>query len=564
MHQTCQNYKNDFIIDERDQDYYKKIRVPHPTWCSRCRLIRRISFVNGWSLFWRNCDKCAKRTLSMYPPEQKITVYCQPCWWSDSWDGTEYAMSYDPSRSFFEQIEELSQKTPYVALETTYLTLKDCEYSNALAYSKNCLLATWADYCENVCFSSYLAGVKDTADSLRIKDSELLYESIGQNKGYRVFYSEECDSCTDVWFSRNCSSSSNCIGCVNMRGASYCIFNEKYSKEEYTEKVKEFRLDTREGITALSKKSADFWKKFPYREYTGNTLNLNVTGEYAYESKNAKNVYICSGVEDCANCQFITVPKAKDCMDYSGWGNGAELVYECASVGDNINDVKFSYHCFPDIVNTEYSFWCVAAKNNFGCVNLKRKQYAILNQVYTKEEYEKLREQIIEDMTKNPYKDTQGRVYGYGEFFPPAFSKFAYNTSNASKFFPKTKDEALHSGYFWNEEEFTDIKETLSGNALPQTIHEVSDQITTETITCTTCDKKYRIAPIELDLLRKMQLPLPICCPKCREQSRFKKINLPELYERTCAKCDKGITTAFAPNRSEQIYCVDCYQQSII
>ncbi len=560
---SCQNCKQTFTIEARDFDYYQKISVPAPTWCPLCRLIRRISFVNGWSLFWRNCDKCEKRTLSMYPPTQDITVYCQPCWWGDSWDGAEYAMDYDPSRPFLDQVKELSNKTPYCALETTYLTLKDCEYCNAIAYGKNCMLATWSDYCENVSFSSFLNGVKDTSDCLRMQESELCYESSGQNKSYRVFYSEECDSSTDVWFSRNLSGCINCVGCANMRGASYCIFNEKYSKEEYFEKLKEWNLDTRDGIEALKGQLQEFWDRFPYREYSGNTLNVNVTGEYTYQSKNSKEMFLSNGVEDSSYCQFITVSPARDCMDYSGWGNGAELIYESANLGDNVTNSKFSGYCFPDVMETEYSMWCIGSKYNLGCVNLKRKKYAILNKVYEKEEYETLRAQIIEDMKQNPYIDATGKQFGYGEFFPPEFSKFAYNNCNASKFFPKTRDEATAGGYFWNEEETQNVEATISGNDLPQRQSEVTDEIMQHNIACTTCDRKYRIANLELSILRKLNIPLPTRCPKCREADRFKKMNLPILRESTCANCEKPITTAFPADTSKTIFCVDCYQQAI-
>lgn len=53
-----------------------------------------------------------------------MTIYYQPCWWSDSWDGVEYAMEYNPARPFLAQLKELSEKTPYSALETEYVTLK--------------------------------------------------------------------------------------------------------------------------------------------------------------------------------------------------------------------------------------------------------------------------------------------------------------------------------------------------------------------------------------------------------------------------------------------------------
>jgi hypothetical protein len=565
MNQNCQNCRIDFVIDERDQNNYKKIDVPHPTWCPKCRFIRRTANLNGWSLFYRDCDKCNKRTLSMYPADADVTVYCQPCWWADDWDGTEYGQEYDSTRPFLDQVKEVNDKTPHVALETTYLTLKDCDYCNAIAYGKNCMLATWSDYCENVFFSSFLTSTKDTVDCLRMIDSELCYESIGQNKGYRVFHSEECDSCTDVWFSRNCYSCVNCVGCVNIRGGSYMIFNEQYSKEEYAEKLKEFRLDTYSGQMAMKEQVQEFWSKFPYRAYTGNTLNVNVTGEYVYESKNSEDMFMSSGAEDCRYCQLITVKPARDCVDYSGWGNGAELIYDSANIGDNVSKVKFSYYCFPDCVELEYCMWVVAGKNNLGCANLKRKKYAILNKVYEKEEYEALREQIISDMKKRPFIDSTGKQYFYGEFFAPEFSKFAYNTSNANKFFPKTKDEALSLGYTWQEDEEQTAVATKNVSELPETISDTAQSIVKETIQCSTCPKKFRIVDGEYGLLKKMGMPIPRECLKCREARRFSRMNKPlELYERSCAKCAETMKTSFSPERPEIVYCVACYQQEFV
>jgi hypothetical protein len=496
----------------------------------------------------------------MYTSSQKLTVYCQSCWWGDSWDGTEYAMDYDSSRPFLEQLKELSEKTPYTALETEYLTLKNCDYSNAIAYSKNCTLVSWADYCENVYFSSILRGAKDTTDSMRIFESELCYESLGINKSYQIFYSQECKSCTDVWFSRNCYGCMNCVGCVNLRGASYRIFNQQYSKEEYFEKLKEFKLNTRSGINILNKEAEVFWKKFPYRFYTGNTFNLNVTGEYIYTSKNSRELYNVGSAENCKYCQFITVPTAKDCMDYSGWGNNVELIYEAPNVGNNASNIKFSGFIFPDSLNIAYSFWCISSKNNFGCVNLKRKSYCILNKEYSKEEYEKLKSHIIEDMKKNPYIDEFGRVWAYGEFPSIIFGKFAYNNSNANKFFPKTKEEVLKDGYTWNDDVEKQTDATISGDDLPETIGEIDDSILKEVISCTACDRKYKIASLEFDLLRKMNMPLPARCLKCRENARFNKLQMPKLYNRTCMKCGKEIRTSYSPERPEIVYCEKCYQ----
>jgi hypothetical protein len=184
-----------------------------------------------------------------------------------------------------------------------------------------------------------------------------------------------------------------------------------------------------------------------------------------------------------------------------------------------------------------------------------------LNKQYSKEEYEKLRKQIIEDMTKNPYIDEQGRAYPYGEFFGVGFGKFAYNNSTAYKFFPKTKEEALKEGFTWNDEVDSQPEATILGKDLPETIAEVDESILKEVIACTNCDRKYRIASLEFDLLRKMQIPLPTRCLKCREQTLFNKLQKPRLYDRTCGKCSNPIRTSYAPDRPEIVYCEKCYQQ---
>lgn len=557
---SCQNCKKDFVIEPEDFSYYQKINVPAPTWCPECRMMRRIVTVNGWSLFWRNCNKCESRTMSMYPPESPLTVYCQPCWWGDSWDGSEYAMDYDPSKPFLAQVLELSQKTPYTALETEYLTLKNCDYSNAIAYSKDCYQVTWADYCDNVFYSSILNELKSSSDCLRTWESELCYQSIGLNKDYRTFFSDGCGSCVDVWFSRNCYNCTNCVGCVNLRGATNCIFNVKYSPEEYEKKVKELGLNSWESLKEIEKKAHAFWLTKPYREYHGNSMNLNVTGEYIYESKNLKEGYIANYAENSKYCQFLTVASTKDSMDYSGWGNGVELIYESTNIGAGASNVKFSGFCFPDVKDVEYSWWAISGKNNFGCVNLKRKKYSILNKEYSKEEYEQLKEHIIEDMKKNPYIDEHGKAWAYGEFFKPGFSKFAYNKSNAMKFFPKTKEEVIRLQYDWDNSEGQAHAVTLKASDLPYTIAETTDSLLNEIIECDTCNRGYKIVLGELNLLRKMGLPVPHECPKCREGHRFSRLNKPGMYHRECQKCKNPIYTPYAPDRPEIVYCEKCYQ----
>jgi len=43
---SCANCKAQFVIEPEDFGFYEKIKVPPPTWCPECRMIRRFSFIN--------------------------------------------------------------------------------------------------------------------------------------------------------------------------------------------------------------------------------------------------------------------------------------------------------------------------------------------------------------------------------------------------------------------------------------------------------------------------------------------------------------------------------------
>ena len=68
----CQNCKQDFTIESDDFGFYKKIKVPTPTFCSECRAQRRFMWRNEHTLYKRLCDKCGQSFIALYPQEIKI------------------------------------------------------------------------------------------------------------------------------------------------------------------------------------------------------------------------------------------------------------------------------------------------------------------------------------------------------------------------------------------------------------------------------------------------------------------------------------------------------------
>lgn len=561
---TCQNCKTNFLIEPDDFSFYEKMKVPAPTFCPYCRMIRRMVFGNLSSFYKKKCDSCGELVICLYPPDGDTKMYCNSCWWKDNWDGTEYGMDYDEGRPFFEQLIKLRKKSNFVALESLYPSLVNTKYTNNASYQKNCFMTIYADYDEHCAYTTMTAHNKDLLDCYRSIESELCYECVGINKCYNCRWSEEIDSCVNCYFCQSCYGSNNCIGCVNLRNKSYYIFNKQYTKEEYTEKIKELSLDTHKGQQELKNMAENFWISKPKRAYHGNSLNINVTGEYVFESKNTKDAFLVSGAEDCRYSQYLSLKGAKDCYDYTGWGADSSLLYECFIVGEGAYNNKFCAECWPNAQNVEYSFYCVQGKDCFGCVNLKRKQYCILNKQYAKEEYLKLKEKIVADMKKNPWISKAGHSYTYGEFLPPELSPFGYNETMSYEYNLLNKKEAEAEGYNWYDIPKQTYNFTCLSNSLPQTFAEVTKEIKNEVIKCSTCDKAFNISDVEFELLEKFNQPIPHSCPRCRYNRRFQRTNKPVIFDRICNNCGKSIKTPYSPDRQEIVYCEKCYQQEVI
>jgi hypothetical protein len=585
----CQNCKNQFIIEPDDFAFYEKMKVPAPTWCPQCRRVRRLAWRNQRSLHKRNCDKCGKSMISVFAPDSGLIVYCSPCWWSDAWNASDYAVDFDPTKPFIAQVRELLNKVPVMNLFGLYTTLVDSDYTNMVSYLKNCYMVTYSDYAENVFYGAIVNHSKDCVDNFLSEQSELCYDTVNCIKCYRAFYSNDCQDCVNVYFSKNCVGCNDCFGCANLKGKQYYIFNEPHSKEEFEKFVAE-NTKSFEAVEAAKKKAYAFWEKFP-RKYIHGTHNNNVSGEYILNSKNTFNSYLVMDVEDSKFCSFITAGGTKDCYDFDNYGIKSSLLYEVMQAGDQASRVRFSWWAVTNTYDIEYSIFSVSSKNLFGCVGMKKREYCILNKQYSKEEYARLRETIISQMNDMPYQDKLGRLYPYGEFFPAQMSPFGYNETTAQEFFPLTFNEAEKSGFNWREIQASKYEITKQPETLP-VIDIVSDDITKEVIGCLhkgdcqhQCPSAFKIIPQELQFYRKLKIPLPRLCPNCRHGERLVHRNPMTLWPRACQcagrvsqkdvytnsashfhgqdSCPNEFETSYSPDRPEIVYCEQCYQAEV-
>jgi len=585
----CQNCKKDFTIEPDDFSFYEKIKVPSPTFCPECRLIRRLANREERSFFKDICDLCGKDIVSLFSPESNLKVYCSPCWWSDSWDGTQYGKDYDFSKPFFQQFRELQQIVPNQATNSRNST--NCEFSHGEIRSKDCVYVFGGYQTINCyyCHSPILS--RDSMDSDVIWSSDHTYETISCNRAYNTKFVYFSDDCMDSSFLFNCIGCSDCFGCINLRNQKYYIWNVQYTKDEYEKEISKWDLGSYKIIKELQDKFMEVYYNIP-RRFALIISSNNVMGDDIKNSKNCQNCFITrDGVENCKNI-FTCGLLLKDSHDVTFGGDTSELLYEVSGSTQSQN-VSFSRGS-NNLVNVEYSENIYGGANLFGCVKLRQKKYCILNKQYTKEEYEELIPKIKQHMNDMPYVDKRGIIYKYGEFFPIETCIWAYNETWANKFYPLSKEEALALGYSWRDQTKRDYKVTINAVDLPDNIKEVSDKILEETIECEhnkkncnqQCTEVFRILTNELKFYRQMNLALPHLCPNCRYYERLKKVNPPKLWDRKCmckgiksenekyqnsvphthknVPCSNEFKTAISPERKEIVYCKECYQSEFI
>ncbi len=526
----------------------------------------------------------------MYSLDKPYVVYCPTCWWSDKWDSMEYGLAFDESKPFFTQFKELMQRVPRISL--IQKDVVDSPYTNYPIHIKNCYLVFGGHDIEDSAYISLRSHfLKNCIDISYSYSSEYCYECYNVSKSHSLAFSQDCEGCHNSAFLYDCRNCSDCFGCIGLRNKQYHIFNQPYSKEEYAKELAKINAGSYASLRTFAEKFNAFILNFP-RKYAMILQSVNVTGNNIVKAKNCRDCFAVSiDMEDGAYLYLLD--RSKDVYDVTV-GYMLELAYEGLSILEGrtmrMSTVSWGSH------DTTYVDNCHDCGNIFGCVGLRNKNYCILNKQYSKEEYEVLTKKIREQMSAIPYVDKQGIRYGFGEFFPPELSPFCYNETVAQEYFPLTKEQTLKKGYAWKDPEPKQYKITKASADLTDQIKDIPDSITEEVIACAHADPRssanglqdqrlsascteqcagvFKIIPQELQLYRRMNLPLPRLCPNCRHYQRLAKQNPLTLWRRTCSckqghqhgenPCTNSFETTFAPDRKEIVYCEACYQAEVV
>lgn len=215
----------------------------------------------------------------------------------------------------------------------------------------------------------------DVVDCAYCEDTELCYECVDCMRCYNCNFCQDCKDCSDLILCYDCVGCKNCFGCTGLVNKEFYAFNERQTPENY-KKISDGRLSDE-----VFKKYKNEKNKIPRRDFILKCENC-----------------VGNHVENSENCFFVfDAVRSRDCIyNFNGYENinsadcsftKAELGYENLGGGWNFNCnyILFCSNC----TDCQFCNQCRDCKNCFGCDGLRHKQYYILNEPYSREDYEK-------------------------------------------------------------------------------------------------------------------------------------------------------------------------------
>lgn len=543
----CKITGKDFVISELEQKLRKKFDVPLPDVHPYERLRYLLNFRDVYTLYHYKCDLCGKSTLSVWGDHPNFPVYCRECWYSDKWKPVEQEIDFD--RPFFEQFKELSDKGPHPArlLQGEFV---NSEYCNSATNLKNCYMCFSVQESEDSYYVYTARFAKNNVDVVMSDDAELLYECVSCHNSYHVFWSEFAIHCRDCYFLYDCVDCSDCALSTGLRHKQYYFLNEKLSKEQYVEKVKDFQTGSYKKIQEYIKKYQEIKKAYPKRFEIGNK-NEDVSGDLIFNSKSIQDCYLVKDCENSAN--IFNMWGTKDSLDVVCFGVETEQVYCSTSIGNKSNNIKFSWSCYMSSYNIEYSSLALNCHDCFGCAFARKIDHAIFNKKYSEKEYHEKVSLLKEKMKE------RGE---YGQMFPPNLIPFAYNESIAQLNMPLSKKEAEKRGFRWVEKEVS----TLSPEKIykpKDNIHDIEwSNLDGKALVCEESQRPFKIVKQEFEFYKKFNIPLPRLHPEIRLFRRYPTEIMFNLHEAKCDSCKTPLKTSMP--EGDRVLCETCYQKNIL
>lgn len=293
------------------------------------------------------------------------------------------------ANSFINELKRLLLFFPKPPLKV--YSSEGCEYGNYIFYSKNLSYCFDSASCSDsfYLFDSYMCA--NCGDSDYAVESELCYECIDPYKCFNCDFLEYCGNMRDSQYCYDCVDCSNVFGCTHLKNKSFCIFNRQLTEQEYRETIKKYQSLPSEKVLKMLNELVE---KYPFTQ-TNEAHNENTSyGNYFHYNKNCYFIFDAAHDENCA--YLYDSFYCRDSMDMTYVGQNVELSYQIVDCPDMFN-CTFCVDC-KNCQDSSYLLGCLDVKNSLGCVSLNHKQYCILNRQLTKEDYEIMSTQILNEL----------------------------------------------------------------------------------------------------------------------------------------------------------------------
>ncbi len=255
----------------------------------------------------------------------------------------------------------------------------------------------------------------------------------------RVLYKRKCDLCAQLKFSMYHPESPLKVYCNE------CWWSDKWDSATYARDY-----DFAVPFFAQFKELLDAVPWMALGEHTPSIINSPYTN-CATELKNCYLVFFADFVEDSFYCDAIH--HSKDCFDsYLVQG---ERLYECVNMS-KCSGATYCTDC-DDSYDIHLSKNLVGCSDCFGCINLRKKQYCIFNEQYTKEDYlRKLQELNIG--SRESFQKLQKQFAELCATFPVKYFHGRHNVDVVGDYVENSKNSA----YIFDSENTEDSKYCLT------------------------------------------------------------------------------------------------------
>lgn len=566
-----------FPVFQWDIDLIQKLRpniwdenyeLSLPDVAPRVRQLISHTYINVRHLYTIQSALSWAKTVSRIAPEMDIPVYTMAERASDDRDCLDYGLDRTLGQDIIQTISKLARSVPYQDLVGSFSNLENnAQYTNYTADLKDCYLVFDSNTTESSAYCTKARKSSQVFDCLNVKACENCYECLDCTGLYESFWLYDCSDCRHSARLIDCHGCDHCIWCTNLHNASYHIYNEQVTPEEY----QKFMSSLQESAWKLDSQKRGELKNTVIKRPLHILQSENCLGE---NIKQSKNVFLSSNILESEDVRYcFDIGQAQDCYDVTSYGHDSTQMYCSAQVGRYSNHIYFS--C--TVGRWEHLYYCIDTKKSkycFWCVNTKYKEYCIFNKQYTKEEYFALLPQIIQQMKDDgqrwSYFDTSLAINPYNDsvavdYFPP---KYLVNSTGEQTLLNEhgvwtirlQQDEwfIVDAILDLGGEQALPIKWRTSAREInvPESIAtvsatelapilDISDEILQQAVICSQTWQAFRIVPLELWFYRKHKLPLPQHHPTVRYEHRLARRPWYELSLGRCTESDQQLLSVY-------------------